>query len=157
MAQNIFRADPGALRHNLKERALAFAARIDGQHILLDIVFIPLVHRPVHVDGQARNHEQIPVHVHQAHAYPLLCADRQATGYGQGPVEPWSTEHPSVFLHVQLAVPALRLHLRVLFDLKRGRVAVAGHNVKARKIPFRNLKRDQRGLVAGHKVPAALF
>ena len=113
---------------------------------------------PVHVDGQVGDHDQVPVNVHQLCLKAVRGPHHQPPGDGQGPVKPGRAEHTAVFLHVQLHIVAFHLHFRVLLDLERGGIAVAGNDLESGIIPARNLKRDQRGHVAGDKIaPSGLY
>ena len=58
----------------------------------------------------------------------------------KGTVKPGSAKHTAVFLHVQLHIVVLCLHLRIFLDFKGGGITVAGHDLETGKCLSRHLK-----------------
>ena len=107
------------------------------------------------MDGQAGQHQQIPVHLHQARVHAAVRAHHQAARHGQGPVEPGRAEHTAVFLHIQFRISAVHAHFRVFFQLQRRGITVGRGDLKAAHFALRDAEGQHGGKVPPDKIARA--
>ena len=92
------------------------------------------------MNGQVWYHKQIAVHLYQLCGNAVSLLHCQTACHGKGTVKPGSAQHTAVFLHVQLHIVVLCLHLRIFLDFKGGGITVAGHDLETGKCLSRHLK-----------------
>ena len=155
VTQDLLGLYPGGLGHQVHQLALRGLVAQQGQHVLLDAVFVAVVDAAVHVNGQIGDHQQIPVQIHQAGLQTALPADHHLTGHRQGPVEPGRAQHAAVLLYIELGVSAVPHHIHVFLQLKGGGVAVGGGDLHALKLPGGDLEGQNGGEVAADEVLSA--
>ena len=123
--------------------AVPFAAGIQGQHIRLRIIGIPVVHIPVHMNRHIGNHQKVLLHIDEPGLQSVLSPYNNPPCHGQTSVQPCGKDHAAVFLRVELYVSALHCHLRRLLELKGGRIAVSRSNMKSLRVSFRQSEGNQ--------------
>ena len=147
MAQDVLRLYSCGFRHKLHEASLCLLQAEEGDHVHLRIIGIALIGLPVHMDRHIGDQQCVPVQIHQAFLRALFSLHKDPSCHGQGPVEPGSAEHASVFFHVQGHIVALHQHLRILLDLEGRGVGMAGGDMKALSRLLRNGEGDQGRMV----------
>ena len=106
------------LRDQLLPSALCIRIPEYRTHVVLYIVGGPFIRIPVHMNCNARNHEQIPVDADQ------LCLDRSSILYQytsrnrKRTVKPRRAQCSAVLLDIELRISLTALQLRVYFYLK---------------------------------------
>ena len=150
--QDLFFFHTRGLGHKIHKAAPGRFIAQQRQHILLDAVFVPVVDGTVHMDGQVGDHQQIPVHIDQFGHQLIPLAHHHFARHGQGPVEPGCAEHPAVFFHVQLRVNPIGANVHIFFDFECGRIAVGSCDLEAPDLSLRDLKGQNRGQIAPHKI-----
>ena len=110
----------GGLCHGFHERVFAGQSAVEGQQIFLHIIFIAVVGLPVHVDGQARDQQEVPADIDEFCVKCIVSRifDDDAACDGERSVEPGRAEHAAVALGIEPDVMSVRLQLRVLLDLE---------------------------------------
>ena len=119
----------------------------------MHVKLIPLVGFTVHVDRQVGDDQQVPVHLHQPGRYAARPAHHHPPRYGQGAVKPWGAKHPAILFYVKFYIFLFHQDFRVGFDFQSRGIAVAGHNLKTRKISFGDLKSNKGRIIAGNIIP----
>ena len=104
------------------------------------------------MNREIRNDHQITVHIHETACNALLGANDNSTCDRERFVEPRRKKQSTIFLHIEFYIGLVHLNLRIRLDLECRRIAVARHDLKSDKIPFRNLKCDQRRVISRHIV-----
>ena len=128
--------------NNLKKGTLFSFQPINRQHILLHIILITAVYLTIHMNGQIWNHQHILLHCHQLLTDFSIFFHDQTPCHRKRSVKPRSQKRSPIKFHIQLYI-AIFHHLRILFDLQRGGIAVTCNNVKHITFRFRKCKGDQ--------------
>ena len=142
----------------LAEQVGEGAARLgapQGLHVDLGVVLVALVHVALHVDGQGRDHQEVPVKVDKAGLHPVGGAHQHPAGHRQGAVQPGGHVHAAVALHAQAAAAVIRHGVGL--DLPARGVAVAGGDAPPADGMGGNAPGHHGGTVAQEVVPLARF
>ena len=140
----LLRTNTAPFSHQPLQTALRRKAAHKRQHIRLRVELKALVRLFIHMDSQIRNHQQILLNIQQARLQPALHAAQHASGQRQRPVQPCIQQHTAILFYIQLHVPFVHHDFRVMLQLKRRRIAVAGINLKAEILRLRQHKGQQR-------------
>ena len=106
-AQDLFLPDACGFGCKLPERPFRAGAAEQRQQFFLGIVGVSFIGAPVHVNGQAGNHQKIPVDIDQTGLDAGAVSGQDAPCRGERAVEPGSHEHAPVLFHVQFYIVIL--------------------------------------------------
>ena len=140
----LLRTNTALFGHQPLQAALRRKAAQKRQHIRLCVELKALVRLFIHMDSQIRNHQQILLNIQQPRLQPALHAAQHASGQRQRPVQPRIQQHTAILFYIQLHVLFVHHDFRVMLQLKRRRIAVAGINLKAEILRLRQHKGQQR-------------
>ena len=143
------------------------------KHVFLHIISSAVIGVPVHVNRQRRNHQKVPVNIHQS-LFNLegsrilsLCScflpvpalfnpegrrssfcsrnkDQHTSRDGKRPVKPCTAQHPAVFFNIQLDLICVYTDLRRRFYLEGRRITVTRDDMSAPDPALRQIRQPER-------------
>ena len=123
----------------------------NGKQFLLNVELVSLVGRPVEVDAERGNHEQVFFDIDETGDQSAAFGYNDPAGNGEGPVKPGRNQHTAVFFHIQTDIGLVR-HLGVCLDLECRGIAVGCGRLNLLQFSLRCGKSDDGRPVLGQEI-----